>query len=390
MPSKLDKADSFPYVYVMPPMQHLLLSRGLRCPSAAHGTALCTAIGTAIGTVALVFVLLLGCTGNGFAAGKKKGSRPAHPARATVLVVQSYSKAYPWSRQLNQGLEEALKGSGASVKTFYMDAKAHGDEASLTQKAKEALAVIEREKPLVVVTCDDAAQEYLAVPYLKGRDAPQVIFCGVNAPLKKYGYPMANISGVHERLYVRDSLGLLKKLDAGIETATLLTDGSETSAYVVEDMRDDLRRKGAFPMRIKSVSVAKTFQEWKLAVQRNQTRTDALLVALYHTLVDEQTGQVVPADEVMAWTSANNKLPTAGLVDFSANHGLLCGVLESGHEQGYLAGGMVRQILAGTPAGQLPVRLNKRGVVSLNLKTAKDLNLAIPYPLIESAGIVIK
>jgi len=358
------------------------LSRGIQRPV----QGLCPAIAT----LTLVLVLFLTCTESGYAAKRKNAASPAATQRASILVVQSYSKAYPWSLQLNLGLEEALKGTKVSIKTFYMNAKIHGDTASLTQKAKEAMEIIEREKPLVVVACDDAVQEYLVVPYLKGRTTPQVIFCGVNAPLAKYGYPAANVSGVHERLYVRETLGLLKEIDLEIKTAMLLTDGSETSAYVVDDMRNDLRRSGTFSVQIKSVSTVKTIQEWKREVLRTQTRTDALLIALYHTLVDERTGQVIPADEIMAWTSANNKLPTAGLVDFSVNHDLLCGVLESGHEQGYLAGGMVREVLAGTPAGQLPVRLNKRGVIALNLKTAKRLNIAIPYHLIESAGSVVK
>jgi ABC-type uncharacterized transport system substrate-binding protein len=212
----------------------------------------------------------------------------------------------------------------------------------------------------------------------------------VNALPSLYGFPAANVSGVRERMHVREALALLKQIVPKLQSATLLTDGSETSSYVLEELREDQRAGGPFALTLQSVERAATFQEWQRLVQRSQGRTGALLLLLYHTLVDEGTGRVVPPEEVMAWTRAANKLPNAGLVDFAADHGMLCGVLESAHEQGYLAGGMAREVLSGTPAGKLPIRLNKRGVIFVNLGAAKRLGIMVPYPIIETAGQVIR
>lgn len=316
--------------------------------------------------------------------------KPAVSARQQVLLVHSYHKEYPWSRQVTKGVEQALKGTGVSIATFYMDAKRQSSPAQLAEKAQEALKLIEKTQPLVVIASDDAAQEYLVAPHLKGRDRPQVVFCGVNAPVEKYGYPAPNVSGVREHMHVREALALLKQIDPNIKTASFITDASETSGYVVEDMRDDLRQGGPFALQLKSVDMVSTVQQWQKMVQRNQSRTNALMLALYHTLKDERTGQVATPEEVMAWTRTAAKVPTMGLVDFAADHGVLCGVLESGHEQGYLAGGMAREVLKGVPVGNLPVRVNKRGLVFINLQTAKRLGIAVPYPLIEAAGILVK
>jgi len=66
-------------------------------------------------------------------------------------------------------------------------------------------------------------------------------------------------------------------------------------------------------------------------------------------------------------------------------------VLESRHEQGALAGAMARQVLErGITAGSLPVRLNQKGVVVVNLKTAERLGLLLPFAIIEAASVVIK
>ena len=92
----------------------------------------------------------------------------------------------------------------------------------------------------------------------------------------------------------------------------------------------------------------------------------------------------------MAWTNSVNTKPTLGFADFSLDHDILCGVLESGHEQGFLAGIMALEAMtSGTPAGRLPMRVNDTGMVMLNLKTAERLHIDIPYEIIEAAGAVI-
>jgi ABC-type uncharacterized transport system substrate-binding protein len=307
-----------------------------------------------------------------------------------VLLVHSYHKEYLWCQRLSTGLKEALKNSSITIDTVYMDAQRQSAPEQLRQKAQDILQLIERTRPQVVIAADDAAQEYLVAPHLKGKGKPQVIFCGVNALPSQYGFPATNVSGVREHMHVREALDLLKKIIPGAHSVTLLTDKSETSSYVLEDMREDLRTGGPFPLKLKSVERVATFQEWQRLVQRSQGRAEALLLMLYNTLVDERTGHVVPPEEVMAWTRAANALPTAGLVDFAADHGVLCGVLESAQEQGYLAGSMTREVLAGTPAGKLPIRLNKRGVIFVNLGAAKRLGILVPYPIIEAAGHVIR
>jgi hypothetical protein len=41
-------------------------------------------------------------------------------------------------------------------------------------------------------------------------------------------------------------------------------------------------------------------------------------------------------------------------------------------------------------AGGLPVRINQKGVVVVNLKTAERLEIILPFAIIEAAGVVVK
>ncbi len=52
---------------------------------------------------------------------------------------------------------------------------------------------------------------------------------------------------------------------------------------------------------------------------------------------------------------------------------------------------MARQVLErGLAAGGLPVRLNTKGIVVVNLRTADRLKVQIPFEIIEAAEVVLK
>jgi len=316
-------------------------------------------------------------------AGQQQGPR--------VFVVHSYNPEYVWTQAVGKGVQEALQGLKPRIETFYLDAKRDLDADSLRQKAAHILERIEADKPQVVITVDDAAQVYLTAPQLKGRAAPQVIFCGLNAPLAVYGFPAANVSGVRERWHFRQSFELLKLIAPKTRRLALVTDSSESSTYVLADLEEERRQGGPFAVTLARVDQVSTYQQWQRKVLASQTHADALAMGIYLSLRDETTGGVVPAATVNAWTAAHNKLPTLGFADYVLEHGQLCGVLESGQEQGALAGAMARQVLErGVAAGSLPVRLNKKGMVVVNLKTAEHLGLIVPFAIIQVAGVVIK
>ncbi|MCA1944612.1 MAG: hypothetical protein LDL30_04920 [Desulfovibrio sp.] len=306
-----------------------------------------------------------------------------------VFVIQSYNPEYVWCRTINLGLAEALHGIPVEIETVYLDAKRTPDQAQLQQHADDAFARLEAFDPHVVVSVDDVAQALVVAPRLKGRDRPQVIFCGVNAPLSRYGFPAANISGVRERWHYREGFALLKRIVPQAQRVAFLVESSDAGGYIVDDLLHDLEENGPYDLELAGVEQVRTFQAWKERILYYQTHADALALGLYNALLDDN-GTVVHPDDVMAWTNRVNTLPTLGFSDVAMEHDLLCGILESGHEQGYLAGLMVREVFTGVIAGRLAPRINERGMVMVNLKTAERLQLPMPYEIIEAAGVVLR
>jgi len=336
----------------------------------------------------LCIILLLVCCTRAEAVRAEPASQEQ---RATVFIVHSYDDEYMWTKNITQGVKEALRGLNAAYEIHFLDAKRDPAPGHLQAKAQDILARIETSAPQVVIAVDDAAQAYLVVPYLKNRAGIQVIFCGVNAPINIYGYPAANVSGVRERWHFREGFALLKKIRPAMRSVAFLTDDSDASGYVLHDLGTLQKQGGRFALKLAGVEKVHTYQQWQLLVQRYQKQADSLALGTYYSLMDEATGKMVPGDVVAAWTNSVNRLPTLGFADYSLKHGHLCGILESGHEQGFLAGSMARNVLErNIAAGQLPVRINERGLVTLNLKTAERLGIHVPFEFISAASVVIK
>lgn len=304
-----------------------------------------------------------------------------------IIVVQSYNPEYVWCREIDAGIRDALAETGVDIETLYLDAKRRPGPASLRAAADTALARITALAPQVVIAVDDAAQASLTVPFLKNRPTPQVVFCGVNAPLDIYGFPASNVTGVRERYHFREGFALMKKILPQTQSVAFFGEDSESMRFVAEDLNQIF----PFALEVVGVELCRTLQEWRQKIASYQSRADVYAFGPYNALTDEQTGRVVSPDEVMAWTQSAINKPTLGFSDIAKEHGMLCGILESGHEQGRLAGEMARRILdTGTAAGSIPVRINVEGVVMVNLKAAERLGVRIPYPIIEAAGVVLQ
>lgn len=160
-------------------------------------------------TLALLTLALVGVA---FVSPPQAWAQPEVSAPAGILVVHSYNREYSWTQRINKGLQEALRGLRLEWEFVYLDAKRRPDPEGLRQRTAEVLALIKAKAPRLVIAVDDAAQAYLVQPHLKGLAEPQVIFCGVNAPLGGYGFPASNVSGVRERWHFGEGFTLLKKI----------------------------------------------------------------------------------------------------------------------------------------------------------------------------------
>ncbi|MCP4149371.1 MAG: hypothetical protein GY757_16610 [bacterium] len=290
-----------------------------------------------------------------------------------ILIVYSYHAEYPWVQSIDKAIMDTLKDTDCRLERFYMDTKRNASASFKEKAGKKALEMVETFKPEVVITADDNAQQFFA-RFLVGRDDLSVVFCGVNNEPEKYDFPAKNVTGVLERPNYIRSLRLLKKVSPGLSSVTFLTDNSPTSVGVIRYIKSL-----HLDVKIDGIISTDSFEKWKSEYQNVQS--DAILTFVYHTIKDKGGNYVLPKD-VMAWCYANMTKPVVGVLDFAIEDGCLLGCVESGYEQGEMAAKMVIKILDGKMVRDMPIVTADKGLIVVNVKTAKKLDIDLS-PLVD-------
>ncbi|MBT3200321.1 MAG: hypothetical protein HN350_10435 [Phycisphaerales bacterium] len=348
---------------------------------------------TLVGVTLVSVCLFPGCgPGNSSDAAQRSGDSAVPStggdAEATagkkILLVHSYHTGYPWVDGITRGLRMSLSGSDVELQIYYMDTKRQTSDEWKEQAGRRARELVKEWKPDVVIAADDNAQKYFVSTFLSNPDAPQFVFCGVNAEPAEYGYPAPNVTGILERPHFAASFDMLSKIQPGVKRIAFITDNSPTSKGVIAHLRT-LKLK----YEVMSIDTPDTFAQWRAIVEQREATADALAVFNYHTVQQSPGGQRVPPSDVMKWTAEHCRVPIVGFQVFTVDDGALCGYLESAVEHGMKAGGMALKILQGTPAGDIPMITALEGQSMLNLITARRLGISIRPELISQTDVTI-
>jgi ABC-type uncharacterized transport system substrate-binding protein len=315
------------------------------------------------------------------------GTAPAsRDSRPRVLLVHSYHTSYAWVDSVTRGVRMGLSPKEVDLEVFYMDTKRRSDEGWKLQRGAEARALVEEWNPEIVILVDDNAQQYLG-KYLVGAPRPRLVFCGVNAEPSKYGYTPTTATGIIERPHIRQTFELVHRLLPDARRVLIVTDDNETTRGVSPFLTD-------LPPPFEAIEhkFVSTLAAWQETIENGREGADVILVYTYHTLMQNAGAPDAPnADPklVLQWTVAHSPVPLIGALVFNLDDGALCGLVESGVEQGRAAAEYVTRLLHGSELSQLPVKVATQGQSMLNLSAARHWGIT-PSPEVLSEFQIVK
>ena len=304
-----------------------------------------------------------------------------------VLIVHSYHEGFDWVDQMNRGIVRAFPQTGYELKFHYMDTKRHSDETWKQNSGKQAIQVCQTFSPDIVIACDDNAQTYFANKLSRQPQGPQVVFCGVNADPKQYGYPNDKANGILERPHITNTLRLAKSLKPSIKKVTILGDQSTSSDQIMQ-----YSKTLKMPVHIQDFATADTFQQWQAQVLQANIDSDALLVTLYQTIkASSIESRRLPPSEVMAWTVKHSRIPILGLYPFTVDDGAVLAISASPMEHGYLASRMAMDILrTNMKASRFKMNTGVEGLIMFNIPSAQRFDIHIPTHLLKMSRHIVQ
>lgn len=280
-------------------------------------------------------------------------STPAQAGKPSILIINSYDDEMEWVRHHNNAFRREI-GTLANIETFYMDTKRLPTYLHREQ-ADKAMALYKKIQPDVVLLTDDNALKTLGS--LIARNGTPVIYLGINENPRRYFDLTVPITGVLERPLFKRSIVFIKDLLLGrLHKCLVLFDDSTTSRATCQNVfKNNMQLK--FADTQVNLRLPSTFDQWKrLVLESKDLEYDAIIIGLYHTLVDNE-GQHVPEETVLRWTSANSPIPAFAFWDFSIGKGkAIGGLVMAGDPQGTAAATLVKRVLKGErPEGIHPV-----------------------------------
>jgi ABC-type uncharacterized transport system substrate-binding protein len=305
-----------------------------------------------------------GNTAQGKYAGKK------------VVFIDSYHEGYAWSDGVVSGIHAGLDNTGVELKIIRLDTKKNPSVEFGKAAGEKAWAEIQAFKPDVVVACDDNAQKYLVVPFMKGGSIP-VVYAGINWDASAYGYSeVSNVTGVIEVELPNQVFELLKSYAKG-ERVGYLTIDTETERKIT-----GIYNERFFGGEMKTYWV-KTQEEFKATFITAQQEVDILFMG------NNAGSDKWDEAEMKQFIQDNIKIPTASINDWMAPYTLLT-LAKSPKEQGDLASIDVLSILDGTSPAEIAVVENKKGQLMANLPLADKLGVVFTPSILKNAVVIDK
>jgi putative ABC transport system substrate-binding protein len=286
----------------------------------------------------------------------------------------------PWEAVID-GLREGLDQLGfAEGKQFVLSVRdTRGDRKAVEEAAKD----FEQQKVDVIYT---AATSVSVAARNATMNTPIVFVAGTDpvavGRVESIRRPGGRLTGIHLPVtYVTGKrLELLREIVPNLHRVVTFYDPrSPTAIEFANEAREAAQRLGLELIERHVASVA----ELKKALQGFRAGEADAYFAASDAMVDTQARSIIDMAKA-------KRLPTMFYLQGVVEDGGLASYSPDFKEAGRLSAKYVRRILAGTVPGELPVEQSDRLVFMINLKTAKEIGLAIPESMLIRADKVIE
>lgn len=323
-----------------------------------------------------------------------------------LFIVHSYEDGHICGQPQHDGALEVLakagweQGSNLEVGVYHMDTKRKNNTPHLiSQQALKAQKAIEIFQPDVVLTLDDNAFRTIALP--ASGSATQYVFSGLNGQPEMYDKrinfmenrfkPGNNITGVYEKLYIREAIKVLSNM-YNMDTVLFLGDESPTGKAIRKQVELELTVNNDLQPLLCKIK-QRTIHTWEEFTETiNSTNEDPTIDAFYlgTLLLKDSEGKTYTAPDIIEYTLAHANKPAIGLNYAFIKLGLYGGATVDFFAMGQLAGQKIAEIFNGEKAGNVSIEDAPRVALVFNLQRAEELGMIIPADILMAADEVFR
>jgi ABC-type uncharacterized transport system substrate-binding protein len=321
-----------------------------------------------------------------------------------LFFLHSYESGHICGQPQHDGVLKALAEAGwvadanLIVQAYFMDTYRTNNTPELIKaQGEQALQAIRQFQPDLLVTIDDNAFRTV-VPSLV--DQPlAVVFTGMNAQPEDYNgsfkfmesreQPGHNVTGIYEKLHIKDAIRVMSHILPGLKKVRVLTDTSPTGKAIAKQVELELSSGAPLSCQVelRVVSDWRQFQREIDAINRDR---DTGAYYLGTVMLKDQQGKVFTAPQMIEWDGKKCRKPAMPINFSYCRLGLFGGASVDFKAMGLQAGKMAAAIFNGTSPGAIPIAEAERYALVFNLQRAQKLGVTIPLDILSAADLLIK
>lgn len=294
------------------------------------------------------------------------------PGVRTLLYINSYHPGYASSDEVMAGIYEVVGASNARLDVFFMDTERFPEPESIAAKVDEAMEIIGRTRPDVIIASDDNAVKYIVAEHFKSGPIP-CVFCGVNWTCEPYGLPTENVTGMLEVLPVHQTVRTLQPYYPNMKRMTVLS-GNTASERQNKDILGPIFAELGLST---TYALVDTYDEWKMHFLKANAEAGVIFLTTNGAIANWD-----PAD-AQAFVRERIRVPVFTCDDFMMEYAVF-GLTTVTREQGQWAARAALRILRGKSLAAIPVTQNQQTEAYLNTTLAAKIGFEPDRELLAS------
>ena len=270
---------------------------------------------------------------------------------SSVLVLNSYHQGYSWTDGEVAGIRSVLDDSPSSIQLSaeYLDWRRFPSQQNHDQVERLLQTRYGASKPDVLIVTDNPALEFALDHRSSLFAGVPLVFCGINDYQTSLLRGAKDVTGVVEEIDPARTLALALKLHVHATGVYVITDFTETGLAIrrtIKSVIPEFQDRASF-----TFSPDTTIQQI-MATASALPRNTIILAAPF---IRDRDGVFIDIPAFTAELARHTALPIYGIYEQGLGQGIVGGVLTSPQLEGAKAGELAVRILAGEPAGSIPV-----------------------------------
>ena len=283
------------------------------------------------------------------------GRQPATTPPVKVLLLHSYDTSSEWALQIGEGVLQGFSDAGIHVdlRQEFLDARRYPGHTYLERARDVLLAKFEDAPPRVLISCDDAALEFLLGHPDLFPDVP-VIFGGVQDRHLAARAPRDRFTGIIEQFRIDDVVAAALRARPSTRRIILAT-GNDRNGLAFRDEFAGIQ--DSFP-QLSFVAVSGATMTLPEMLQRLRTATTADDLVMVTPISRDASGQSLEPDVVIPQVVTASRAPVIALAYSNFNRGLLAMTANTGRTHGRLMAAHAARVIGGASPSSVAIEVD--------------------------------